>query len=239
MIFVKGKAGGNYRMKFTDLILKYDLFLFDLDGLLVDTEALHYKAYQKMCLDRGLTLSWDFKTYCSKAHVGSEFLKKGVYEELPELYRQEPNWGVLHAEKQKAFLSVLAKEGVALMPGVEKVLRFLFSHQKKCCVVTHSPSALTEEIKKAHSVLSSIPHWVTREMYENPKPSPDAYQMALKLHSSSCDQVIGFEDTLRGFNALTAAGIEAIVISSLLTEDMISILKEKKAVYYPSFEELI
>ncbi len=230
---------GDIVSKFIDWVKKYDLFLFDLDGLLVDTETLHYRAYQKMCLQRGYVLSLDFSAYCGMAHMGSESLKEGVYKLFPALYEEEPNWAILHKEKQKAFLEILSKEGVALMPGVEKVLRFLMAHQKKCCVVTHSPSQLTDEIKEKHPILKSIHHWVTREQYDRPKPDPDSYQMAIKLYAKPQDKVIGFEDSVRGFMALFAAGIDAVVISSILNQEMKKFLKEKGAIQYSSFNALI
>ena len=43
----------------------YDLFLFDFDGTLADTEALHHRAYVRMCGNRGFVLDWDFEKYPS------------------------------------------------------------------------------------------------------------------------------------------------------------------------------
>src|SRR3990172_6839619 len=45
-------------------IYQFQLFLFDFDGLLVNTEDLHFAAYQKMCCDRGFELKWDFERFC-------------------------------------------------------------------------------------------------------------------------------------------------------------------------------
>ena len=224
---------------FNRWIAEYDLFLFDFDGLLVNTEYLHYKAYQKMCLDRGFPLTWDFFQYCGLAHMGSDFLQKALYKAFPDLYRQEPDWKVLHREKQKAFLSILSAEGVDLMPGVEKVLQDLDLHKVRCCVVTNSPLELTEAIKKQYPILQSIPYWVTREQYDQPKPKPDSYLKAIELYGKPGDRILGFEDTIRGWKALHAAGIEAVVISSLLTEEMKQSLRENRVDQYLSFEEVV
>ncbi len=224
---------------FIEWIDQYDLFLFDFDGLLVNTEFLHYSAYQKMCQDRGFTLPWDFPKYCTIAHMGSDFLQKAVYETFPQLYAEEPNWLILYKEKQQAFLDVLAQKGAPLMPGVDRVLKFLHQHKARCCVVTHSPSSLTDAIRKYNPVLDLIPHWVTREQYELPKPQPDAYLTAVRLYGKSGDRVLGFEDTIRGWKALHAASLDSIVVSSLLTEDMKLLLTEKKVPQYQSFEELL
>ncbi len=215
------------------------LFLFDFDGLLVDTEHLHYRAYQKMCLDRRFAFPWSFSEYCSVAHMGSNLFQKRLYKVFPDLYKQEPNWGVLHREKQRAFIYLLSRDGVSLMPGVKKVLAFLHESGSKCSVVTHSPSELTEAIKKEHSILQTIPHWVTREQYDRPKPCPDSYLKAVELYGKPGDRVLGFEDTIRGWKALDSASIESVVVSSVLTREMKQELKEKGVSQYSSLENLI
>jgi len=224
---------------FIKWIDQYDLFLFDFDGLLVNTEFLHYNAYQKMCRDRGFTLLWDFSQYCGIAHMGSDFLQKSIYETFPQLHVEEPNWPALYKEKQKAFLDILEEKGVLLMPGVEQVLHLLHTHKTRSCVVTHSPSSLTDAIRKRNPVLNLIPHWVTREQYELPKPEPDAYLAAVRLYGKPADRILGFEDTIRGWKALHAAHLESIVVSPLLTQEMKQFLREKKVSRYQSFEELL
>ncbi|MBS0655353.1 MAG: HAD hydrolase-like protein, partial [Verrucomicrobia bacterium] len=58
-----------------DWISHYQLFLFDLDGLLVNTEETHYRAYARMCRDRGFTLPWDFPAYFRIAQSHSDAIR--------------------------------------------------------------------------------------------------------------------------------------------------------------------
>lgn len=44
-------------------VSEYDLLMFDFDGLLADTEHIHYRAYCKMCNNRGITINWSFAKY--------------------------------------------------------------------------------------------------------------------------------------------------------------------------------
>ncbi|MBI3211630.1 MAG: HAD family phosphatase, partial [Simkania negevensis] len=85
-----------------DWIERYELFLFDFDGLLVDTEPLHFEAYRKLCQERGFELEWDFKTFCKIAHAKASGTRDALYELFPDLFRQEPNWAILYAEKKGA-----------------------------------------------------------------------------------------------------------------------------------------
>lgn len=220
-------------------IKEYSLFFFDFDGLLVDTEELHYSAYQKMCLKRGHVLPWSFSEYCDRAHRGSELVKEGIYQLFPQLQEQEPSWSVLHQEKQKALFEVLSEQQVSLMPGVGEMLKILQSHQARCCVVTNSPAELTEAICRHLPILQSIPAWVTRKQYQSAKPHPDPYLTALRLYARPEDRVIGFEDTLRGLQALESAGVVPVVVSSVLPEKDREELRQRKVDVLISFQELI
>ncbi len=191
----------------------YQLFLFDCDGLLVNTEELHYKAYCQMCAARGFHLDVTFDVYFQQATADSSGPEKLVYGALPELKQQEPHWDVLYKEKTAAYLDILTREGAPLLPGVAALLELLARMKKKRAVVTHSKKAFTSLISTQNPILNSIEHWITREDYEHPKPAPDGYLHAIKMLAEPGDRVIGFEDSLRGLQALIAADVTPVFIS--------------------------
>src|SRR3989338_7071566 len=120
--------------------LDFQLFLFDFDGLLVNTEALHFDAYQRMCSQRGYFLDWTYEEFSKASHFDPTLLEKKIYEKFPSLKKDEPTWAVLYAEKKKNYLHLLEEKGAPLMPGVEAFLTLLFQKGSRMCVVTHSPS---------------------------------------------------------------------------------------------------
>jgi HAD superfamily hydrolase (TIGR01509 family) len=193
-------------------INQFDLFLLDLDGLLVNTESLHYEAYRALCSRRGFDLPWDFKRYCAVAHAGSGDIKKALLEELPELGAAESNWEILYSEKKSHFSELLEGESLELMPGVSAFLEELARSGRKRCVATNSTSQQVAEIRRLLPLLESIPVWITREQYTHPKPAPDAYLKAVELLADPGDKIIGFEDTMKGVKALQAAGVQPVLI---------------------------
>jgi beta-phosphoglucomutase len=215
----------------------YQLFLFDLDGLLVNTEEIHFKAYQKMCEVYGFKLDWDFNRYCQAAHYHPEKIKDEIYNSLPSLKKQEPSWEVLYAIKKKAAADLLQEKPVEVMPGVEKLLKSLHYLQIKSCVVTHSHSDLVEIVKKQNPILNTIPHWVTREDYTHPKPHPECYSVAINRIAKPHDKIIGFEDTPRGLNALLASKAQAVLISKTHYFEIATFI-QKGARHYSSFEDI-
>ena len=178
-------------------IERFDLFLFDLDGLLVDTERLHFEAYQTLCNRYDYEIPWDFMEYLGVAHASSNGLQEAL-----EPHFGGRSWDELYVEKKKIYIETLNRGELKLMAGVEALLKELAQSRTKRCVVTHSSKEQVSAIKHFLPILKTIPVWITREDYEEPKPAADGYLKALELLLDPGDNVIGFEDSLRGFTAL-------------------------------------
>lgn len=193
-------------------IYNYQLILFDFDGLLVNTEEIHYMAYRRMCAKRGVSMDLGFDQYCKIAHYTSEGLKEQLYQLYPQLKTQEPCWSVLYAEKKQAIVDLLNEGKVQLMPGVEKMLLALQEASIPRCVVTHSPIELINAVRNQLPILNTIPFWVTREQYAKAKPDPECYLKAIEKFAKPTDKIIGFEDTPRGLTALLKTRAKAVMI---------------------------
>lgn len=193
-------------------IFHYQLFLFDFDGLLVDTETLHYQAYIKMCAQRGFHLKWSFPRYSEAAHHQSTGLRDQIYAEFPALQAQEPDWDILYAEKKRFFLDLIENGTVPLMPGSAHLLLALQEAGINRCVVTHSATALIQRIRQQNPILDTISHWITREDYTHPKPDPECYQLAIDKLAQPNDRIIGFEDSPRGLQALLETKAKPVLI---------------------------
>lgn len=196
-------------------IRNYQLYLFDFDGLLVNTEEIHFEAYQRMCADRGVELMWTFSQYCQIAHYTSDALKKGIYGHLPQLFEQEPDWHVLYQEKKKIVVDLLNQGKVHMMPGAEKLLETLQMANITRCVVTNSPEEQIRIIKKKNPILQTIPFWFTRESYTHPKPHPECYLNAIEKLGKSGGKAIGFEDSPRGLRALLPTSAKPILVTQV------------------------
>ena len=188
----------------------YQLFLFDFDGLLVNTEELQMEAYRHLIEGEGYAMPWDFAAYCRLAHSSATAVRETLYRLFPDL---NSDWPTLY-EKKCALYSALLSEGkVALMPGAADLLQALEAGEHKRAVVTHSRSEHLHLIREQLPQLNSIPHWVTREDYSRPKPDPECYQLAINRLASGNDRVIGFEDTPRGLRALLGTRAQAVFVA--------------------------
>jgi beta-phosphoglucomutase len=220
-----------------DWIKNYDLFLFDFDGLLVNTEELHYLAYKEMCRARGVHFTWTFARYCASAHYATSTFRNDLFKDFPELAAQDPSWTYLYPEKQAAMQELLKQGAVQLMPGVESLLTSVQKHRIPHSVVTHSPDELVNIIRNQHAILNQIPHWVTRRDYTNPKPDPECYQLAIQRYGKEGGKVIGFEDTPRGLSALLGSDAEAVLITKIPYVELPDFI-QKGVRHYQSFVEI-
>lgn len=217
----------------------YDFFLFDFDGLLVDTEKLHFKAYQLLCQNYGLNLSWSLSDFFQHAHSSSNGLEKAFYSQLPLLYQKQPKWSILHQEKRDIYQMLLHQGKLSLMPGVEKLLLKLQEENKNRCVVTNSSIKQVDFIRQQIPLLDSIPYWLTREMYDKPKPFPDGYLKALKQWGSSSSSSIGFEDSLKGLTALQQAKIDPCILICSSHHPQLNSIENGAFFHFPSMEDFM
>ncbi|MCB1084551.1 MAG: HAD family phosphatase [Chlamydiia bacterium] len=216
-------------------ILEHSPIFFDFDGLLVNTEHLHYAAYKRMMENHGASFPWDFEAFAAVAHKSSEGLRKMITEHAPKLI-ETATWETLYDEKKGEYAKLLDEGNLELMPGAQTILETVQIAQIPHAVVTNSTRTQTEKIAESIPLLKKIPHWITREDYDRPKPAPDAYLKAIEVLGKS-DRMLGFEDALRGIRALEGAAIMPVLICSPDHPQMEEV-DPKELKVYTSFTEI-
>lgn len=216
----------------------YSLVLFDFDGLLVNTEKVHFKAYTETIQSFGFTLGWDLPKYLETAHFKAEGLEEEIYRQFPELKKKIPDWKNVYRVKRETYLDLLRKEEIEWMPGAKELIGALYGKGIKMAVVTHSDRAQIDIIRGKLKELQRIGHWVTREDYQNPKPSSDCYRFAIDSLAQEKGSVIGFEDSPRGLTALLGTEAKAVLVTEVAYPDIDSLLK-RGAVKLKSLKEAL
>ncbi len=219
-------------------INEYQLFLFDFDGLLVDTEAVHFAAYKKMCSERGLHLNWDFTQFCHFAHQDTHTLRSAIAREVPDLGKANIGWETLYKEKTQYYMDLLGMLDIKLMPGAKLLLKKLKKNNIKRCVVTNSTFAQINTIRKRNDILGTIPYWITREDYHMPKPNPECYQKAINQLAEAEDRIIGFEDSPKGLFSLMETRATPVLIRDSIPKVLQEEWQKKKFIHFQSLEEL-
>ncbi|MDN3509672.1 MAG: HAD family hydrolase, partial [Candidatus Neptunochlamydia sp.] len=169
--------------------------------------------------------------FAAVAHKSSEGLRELITSHAPTLVASK-TWGTLYNEKKSEYTKFLETGSVDLMPGAQIALDTVQMAKISHGVVTNSTRKQTEMIREKIPTLNNIPYWITREDYENPKPSPDAYLKAIEVLGKS-EKMLGFEDALRGIRALEGAAITAVLVCPSDHPQMADI-PNNSLHYYPS-----
>ncbi|AAF73601.1 HAD family phosphatase [Chlamydia muridarum str. Nigg] len=212
----------------------YEVYFFDLDGLLINTEPLFYQACLETWNRYQIPITLSFNQYYSLAMLGREKFQKSFIELFPQTQTFFPDYFL---DRDRYYQDLLLSEHVQLMPGVETLLPLL--EGKRLGVVTNSSKESTLPVRAAHPILECMQFWITREDYTNPKPDSDSYQLAWKRFVREGDRVIGFEDSLKGLQALSGVPSTMVAVNAAFSlEETKSLFPGRECYYFSSLEEL-
>lgn len=185
------------------LFKDYQLFLFDLDGTLVDTKNMIYICFKKV-LEKFFSIN-----------VTREEVYKFVglpYRDQLELYT-----GKLTDKKfeevlvfHKAHQSAIAHDYICLTPGAKKLIDFLKGENKKLGVVTNRLIASTRDYLEHLGVYHNFDFCITPDIVVNPKPDPESIFLALKKASCSCEKTLFVGDSVYDILAGNRANVKTV-----------------------------
>jgi HAD superfamily hydrolase (TIGR01509 family) len=182
--------------------------LFDLDGTLVDRDAEHLIAFQRVFAPHGITL--DRSEYATNIMGASNAMIARRY--LSHLAPHEQA-ATLDA-KEAAYRDALGELEPIL--GALALLDFADRRGLKRAVVTNAPRANAEKVLAALGIGERLPMLVIGGELERSKPDPLPYLTALERTAASATHSLAFEDSLSGVRAAAAAGLAVVGMTTTL-----------------------
>lgn len=180
-------------------LLKYDLFVFDFDGTIIDTEEIHCKAWENI-LSKHLNskIIININDYQKYFH---SLIKNYAKHYLNILYNiNYEDYDILYNLKQNEYEILIKNENIKLINGVEYFLNTLLNNGKKFVIVTNTSKKFIDFYSIKYPILNSALKIYTKELFINKKPNPECYLNVVNEFKNH--KIIGFEDSLIGMNAL-------------------------------------
>ncbi|MBM3534078.1 MAG: HAD-IA family hydrolase [Alphaproteobacteria bacterium] len=179
-----------------------DTLLFDLDGTLTDTDALHFKAYQTLLAPLGRTITRDL--YKQKIMgAANEAIMAWLFPDEPVARHRD-----IAEEKERLFRSFA--ERMLPLAGLTELLAFAEAHRVKTAVVTNAPRVNAEMMLSALGLAARFPVLVIGDELARGKPDPLPYLTALERLDARAERALAFEDSRSGVQAASRAGVETI-----------------------------
>lgn len=184
--------------------------LFDLDGTLVDTDRIHFKAFNLMLepFDRSITAE-EYKTQI----MG--------FPNVTIMPRVLPGMSVaeherLAARKEEIFRELAGE--LEPIDGLMDLLDWAAGHDCPVAVVTNAPRANAEMVLRALALEGRFGAVVIADDLPQQKPHPLPYLTGLERLGSSAERSIAFEDSRSGVMAASSAGLPVVGLRTSLDD---------------------
>jgi beta-phosphoglucomutase len=179
--------------------------IFDMDGVVVNTEPVHYKSNQVFYKSLGITVADD--VYAS--FTGNS--DKNIIQKLKDIYNLDVEKEVLLNKCRDYFCEAFnSDETLDLMPGVKDLIIDLYNNGMVLLLASSSSRVQIEMVFNRFGLHKYFTHIISGEDFEYSKPNPAIFLDAVGKSGFTAAECIIIEDSTNGIKAATAAGVYCI-----------------------------
>lgn len=184
--------------------------IFDMDGVIVDTEPVHHYAYNEHFKQLNIEITPEI--YAS--FTGNS--TKNIFEKLKAHFDLEEDVQTLVETKRNLFNDAFdKKEDLYLLDGVEELIKELHQNGMQLVLASSSAKVTINRIFNRFDLHQYFTHIVSGEDFPKSKPHPAIFEHAAFLSETPRENCIVIEDSTNGILAAKAAGIYCIGYDSV------------------------
>ncbi len=187
--------------------------VFDMDGVLIDTEKLYMRFWCEAANYYGYPME--------KKHVLSirSLSRPYAIKKLQNFFGVDFNYDAVHSKRIELMDKYIAENSIEMKNGADIALKYFKDNNYKTAVATATPLKRAEKYLSNLNLLQYFDKIVSAHDVKRGKPQPDIYLKACELlRLSPCD-CIAVEDSPNGALAAFRAGCKTVIIPDLDTPD--------------------
>jgi HAD superfamily hydrolase (TIGR01509 family) len=186
----------------------FSAVIFDMDGLVLDTEATYFIAWQQAAANLGYHLP-DAFCYSLSGHNG-----QSIKEKLLVQCGEDFDLQAFNQTATKLWRNHINTHGIAVKHGFHDLLAFVIEQQLPYCLATNSRAANALECLELAGLTDIFSTIISRDDVQHSKPAPDIFLTAANRLQVSIQQCLILEDSHTGIIAAKLAGGCAVYIPS-------------------------
>lgn len=184
--------------------------IFDMDGVIVDTEPMHHSAFRRHF--KLLNIEVSSELYAS--FTGNS--TKNVYEKIKNHFQLDDEIPNLVATKRELFNDSFDKnDDLKLLEGVGELIQELHKKGMQLILASSSANVTINKIFKKFDLDRYFSHKISGEDFEFSKPHPAIFNHAVAISGHSNENCIVIEDSTNGIKAAKSAGVFCIGYDSI------------------------
>lgn len=188
--------------------------IFDMDGVIVDTEPVHRYAYYQLFDELNITVPEEMYT----SFTG--FSTRNTFQFLKNQFKLQHAVEDLIQEKRNRFNDAFdTKEDLTLLDGVENLIKDLHQNGMQLIVASSASNVTIDRVFTRFNLHQYFSHIVSGEDFPQSKPHPAIFEHAASLSTAPKENCIVIEDSTNGVKAANAAGIFCVGYQSLHSKD--------------------
>lgn len=198
-------------------VVRAEAVIFDFDGVIVDTEPLHYAAFQRLLEPLGLGFSWEqyVETYMG-------FDDRDAFIEAFKARGSGLSATTLQSfiDRKAVLFQEIIRSGISAYPGVVDLIRSIRASRTPLAICSGALLSDITPILETLGIADCFDLIITAEDVARSKPDPECYRLAhaglnefwsLQLPPG---QVLAIEDTPAGISAAKGAGLRVIAVTN-------------------------
>lgn len=190
--------------------MKLKLIIFDMDGLMYDTEPLGLECLIKAAKKYGYVIDEEFGL--SSIGMNANDYRKMVKEKFGNNYPYEQ----ISQESRKTRMSYLKEHGITIKPGLKELIDYLKVRGIKIALASSSSRETINEYNQLAGLTRVFDYIIAGDMVEHSKPDPEIFLKVLEHFNVTNDEAIVLEDSKNGIMASYRANIAVICIPDLV-----------------------